>query len=174
MQETIALDLACGCGRDLVFLALRDWGRVVGIDYLPEQLERTKQLSRNHQVKDGKIELVERDLEASGLPLLEFPGTCHLVTVARYLHRPHFAELKKLLKPGGILVYHTFMKGCENSAIGRPRRPQFLLQPGELAENFNPSTGFEIIADRVVNIHDGRPTSFFVARRLSENTTENS
>ena len=32
--------------------------------------------------------------------------------------------------PGGVLIYETFAHG--NASVGRPSRPDFLLQPGEL------------------------------------------
>jgi len=34
------------------------------------------------------------------------------------------------LRPGGVLVYETFMAG--NERFGRPSNPHFLLRPGEL------------------------------------------
>lgn len=135
------------------------------MDYLPWQLEKAQIIADTHAV-ESRIRLINEDLEQNGLPVILFYGVCHLVNIARYLYRPHFEHYHKLLAPGGFLVYHTFMKGCEKTSIGRPKRPQFLLNPNELAENFNPKTGFEIIVNEVENIHDGRPTSFFVARKL--------
>jgi hypothetical protein len=38
----------------------------------------------------------------------------------------------EIVTPGGVLLYETFAKG--NEAYGRPRNPDFLLQPGELLE----------------------------------------
>ena len=90
----------------------------------------------------GRIHLLEHNLEASGLPE---GGSYHLVTVSRYLYRPHFPHLAQMIAPGGFLVFHTFMKGSELTAVGRPRRPQFLLNENELSSQFNPSSGFRII-----------------------------
>ena len=36
------------------------------------------------------------------------------------------------LAPRGVLIYETFAVG--NERYGRPRNPEFLLQPGELLE----------------------------------------
>jgi len=36
------------------------------------------------------------------------------------------------LKPAGFLIYETFAMGHEK--IGKPSRPDFLLQPGELLQ----------------------------------------
>ena len=56
------------------------------------------------------------------------------------------------------------MQGCENTAIGRPRNPKFLLAPNELAEQFK---GFELLLDELELLEDGRPVSAFIARKPS-------
>jgi len=56
------------------------------------------------------------------------------IVVCRYLHRPLFAALRESLKPGGILIYETFMQGHE--AYGRPTNPDFLLRENELEQVF--------------------------------------
>jgi SAM-dependent methyltransferase len=54
------------------------------------------------------------------------------VIVTHYLHRPLFDRLIEALRPGGVLIYETFMTG--NAALGKPSNPDFLLQPGELLD----------------------------------------
>ena len=55
-----------------------------------------------------------------------------VVLGTRYLHRPLFPQLLLSLVPGGILLYETFL---ERQAVhGRPTNPDYLLEPGELAE----------------------------------------
>jgi hypothetical protein len=54
------------------------------------------------------------------------------------------------------------MQGCEQTAIGRPRNPKFLLAPHELAEHFN---GFDLVLDETELLEDGRPVSAFIARK---------
>jgi tellurite methyltransferase len=197
LPQFCAIDLACGCGRDVVFLAKRPHWRVsIGIDYLEQQLEAVRSLADREQVAE-RVKVLQHDLEKDGLPCasvlrelvsatatttttttsapssettLATTASSHyqlfdLVTVARYLHRPLLPHLYSLIRPGGFLVYHTFMKGCESTQVGRPKRPQFLLQPDELRSVFGEQLGMEIIVDRVDTIHDGRPTSFFVARK---------
>ncbi|MGA0024934.1 MAG: class I SAM-dependent methyltransferase [Burkholderiales bacterium] len=52
------------------------------------------------------------------------------VVVTNYLHRPLLPQLLAAVAPGGVLIYETFAAG--NEAHGRPKNPDFLLQPGEL------------------------------------------
>ena len=58
------------------------------------------------------------------------PKRFDVVVVTNYLWRPLLPTLLNSLAPGGLLLYETFAMG--NEALGRPTRPDFLLQPGEL------------------------------------------
>jgi hypothetical protein len=54
-----------------------------------------------------------------------------VITVFFYLYRPLFPALITALKPGGMLVYETFL--LENHLrFGHPRRREFCLEPNEL------------------------------------------
>jgi SAM-dependent methyltransferase len=56
------------------------------------------------------------------------------IVVTNYLHRPLLPALAQALAAGGVLIYETFALG--NERFGRPRKPDFLLRPGELLEVF--------------------------------------
>jgi hypothetical protein len=49
--------------------------------------------------------------------------------------------LVRSVAPGGVLIYETFAAG--NETVGKPSRPDFLLQPGEL---LGACTGLQVIA----------------------------
>ena len=53
------------------------------------------------------------------------------------------------------------MEGCEKTAVGRPRNPDFLLKPGELAGIF---AGFRVLLDEIEVLEDGRSVSAFIAK----------
>lgn len=151
------LDIGCGAGRDLVYLAMHGW-QMTGIDYIPAALQRARQLAVSQQVS---IHTECLDLETGSDPFTHFAtGQFDLITVARYLHRPLFAWMKRLLKPGGVLIYQTFMQGAEQ--FGSPRNPNYLLKPGELAGLFADA---DILLDAVETLADGRPVSAFIARQ---------
>lgn len=115
------LDLACGRGRHARWLAARAW-QVMAVDRDREALSRLAGLAG--------VETLCADLEGGEWPLAgrEFDG----IVVTNYLFRPRFAALLACLKPGGVLIYETFMLG--NERFGRPANPEFLLRPGELLE----------------------------------------
>jgi SAM-dependent methyltransferase len=75
------------------------------------------------------------DLETDDWPVPETGGQYDALIVTHYLFRPHLAALPSVLKPGGLLIYETFAQGHE--MLGRPRRPDFLLAPGELLQVFS-------------------------------------
>lgn len=150
------LDIGCGAGRDMVFLAMYGW-QMTGVDYIPGALQRAQQLAASQQVS---VTTWLRDLETGQDPFADVAeASFDLLCVARYLHRPLFPWLKRLLKPGGTVIYQTFMQGAEQ--FGSPRNPNFLLKPGELASIFNDA---EILLDTVEYLDDGRPVSSFIAR----------
>ena len=54
------------------------------------------------------------------------------IICTNYLFRPRLDLMVSWLAPGGLLIYETFARG--NARYGRPANPDFLLQPGELAQ----------------------------------------
>ena len=147
-----AVDLACGAGRDSVYLAQRGW-QVTSIDNKSDTLERCKQLAHANQVD---IDTKFIDLEAEEKPLNNV--SADLVLIMRYLHRPLFPAIDKLLKAKGAIIYSTFMVGSEK--YGSPKNPNYLLKPGELADIF---ASYEVLIDEQRELADGRPVALFVA-----------
>lgn len=114
------LDVACGDGRHVRFFLERGH-RVSAVD---QDISGLADLQG-----DDRVEIVEADIE-DGQPW-PFPGrTFGAVVVTNYMHRPLFQVLADSLAPGGVLLFETFGQG--NERLGRPRNPDFLLQPGEL------------------------------------------
>jgi SAM-dependent methyltransferase len=115
------LDVACGGGRHARFLAAQGY-RVEAVDRDGESLQALAAVAN--------VTTRVADLEGGGWP---FGGECFDgVIVTNYLFRPLFPYLFAALKTGGVLIYETFALG--NEQYGRPRNPDFLLQPGELLQ----------------------------------------
>ncbi|MEC7584947.1 MAG: class I SAM-dependent methyltransferase [Planctomycetota bacterium] len=119
-DQSDVLDLACGNGRHLALLAsLGHW--VTGVD-------RDVAAARGPRLPG--VVLIEADLEQGPWPL---PGRqFDAVVVTNYLWRPLLPTIVASVAVGGLLVYETFMVGHEQ--YGRPRNPDFLLQPDELRQ----------------------------------------
>ena len=114
------LDVACGHGRHVRWLAATGH-RVTAIDRDAALLAPLADVA----------DTVQADLEASPWPLP--PGRrFDAVVVTNYLWRPLMPSLLAAVAPGGLLIYETFAQA--HAALGRPRRPEFLLVPGELID----------------------------------------
>lgn len=124
-----AVDLACGTGRDAVWLAMRGWS-VDAWDLLPDAVERAADLARRC---GAAIQTRVVDLESASLAAVE--AECDLVIAFNYLHRPLFEWIRRGVRPGGWVVYETFVEP-QRERYGKPRRREFVLRPGELRERF--------------------------------------
>lgn len=111
------LDVACGTGRHVRWFAQHGC-RVTGIDRNTEALAPLQALAR----------VVASDLETAPWPLGN--ERFDAVIVTHYLWRPLLPTLINSVAPGGVLLYETFSAGHQRQ--GRPIRPEFVLQPGEL------------------------------------------
>ena len=122
------LDLACGSGRHLRWLA-RQGFVLTGVDRDAGALAALREVA----------EVVVADLEIGPWPLGERRFDAVLVT--NYLWRPLWPRLRAALADGGVLIYETFADGQQS--IGKPTRPEFLLQSGELLQAF---AGLRVVA----------------------------
>ncbi|MGH8822469.1 MAG: class I SAM-dependent methyltransferase [Rhodoferax sp.] len=120
------LDLACGRGRHLRWFAQRNHP-VVGVDRSQVAIDSIADL-----VSAGQAEAVLADIENGPWPFASgvHQHTFDAVIVTNYLWRPLLPVIVASVAIGGVLLYETFAAG--NETVGKPSRPDFLLQPGEL------------------------------------------
>jgi SAM-dependent methyltransferase len=114
--DATVLDVACGSGRHLAWFLNRGH-TVTGLDRDIQTAKKTYPTAL----------LIEADIEANPWPLTQTFGA---VVVTNYLWRPVLPAITQSVAPGGVLIYETFATG--NAVFGRPSRPDFLLEPGEL------------------------------------------
>ena len=126
------LDVACGAGRHTRWLA-NQGHRLTAVDRNPEALAGLEHVAR----------VLCADIENGPWPLNA--ERFDAVVVTNYLWRPLWPTLLDSLAPGGVLLVETFAHG--NASVGKPSRPDFLLQPGELLQHCH--------GLRVVGFEDG-------------------
>ena len=83
-----------------------------------------------------------------------------LILGFRYLHRPLFPLLVDALRPGGLMIWETFTREQARRG-GRPKRPEFLLEEGELVTLVEP---LEVLRSREGE-YEGRWLASVVARK---------
>lgn len=128
-----ALDLACGAGRNALFLARRGLD-VTAVDLSGEALGILRRRSR--EIGLG-VHLVQADLERFPLPRERFD----VVVSTRFLLRDLFRPIRRTLKPGGLLVFETYNLD-ELEILGGDLRREYVLERGELRRAFS---GMEIL-----------------------------
>lgn len=154
-----ALDLACGRGRHAIYLAREGfqvdaWGRDA------DALETLRAQATARGITTITTRLV--DLERAP----EIPaGSFDVILVRYYLQRDLMPQIVRALKPGGLLVYETFLID-NHERFNHPRRREFCLNHNEL---LSLSAGLRVLAYRE-GAHDPQKGPFvasLVAQRPS-------
>ena len=147
-----ALDLACGRGKNSLYLAQRGL-TVTAADISQNGLDRLMQGARPLGL-EANIQPLCVDLDDYQFEKAAFD----LIVVVRFLNRDLFASIRTALKPGGILLYKTFNRRVLESRPGF--NPDFTIEAEELLEAFG---ALEVIVD---NRDDSRSDcAFLLARR---------
>jgi SAM-dependent methyltransferase len=149
-----ALDVASGGGRHALWLAER------GLDTLAVDRDATRVQSLTEESRRRQLPLRAElcDLENGHNP---FGVSAHdVIVVVHYLHRPLFPALISALRPGGLLIYETFIRA--QAERGKPTNPEFLLEPGELLDLIRP---LDVLVSREGD-YEGRMVASVVARRI--------
>lgn len=124
-----ALDLACGEGRNAIWLAKLGWV-VTAVDYSEVAIERARQLAAAQQVA---VEWIEADVTT----FVPEAGAFQLVIIA-YLQLPEssrrevLAHAASALGGGGTLFMVGHARLNLVHGVGGPRQPEVLWDPSEL------------------------------------------
>jgi dihydroneopterin aldolase len=131
LPKGLALDVAAGRGRNALYLAAHGW-TVEALDRDEEALATLAQAAQERHL--ATLTVRRTDLEADPvLPAARYD----LVVVCFYLQRSLFPALLKTLKPGGMLLYETFLID-NHLRYQHPRRKEFCLEHNELLRLTSP------------------------------------
>jgi SAM-dependent methyltransferase len=121
----VVLDLACGAGRHARLLAAMGY-HVEALDRDAAAIAALADIER----------VTTRIADIEGGPWPYDPALFDGIVVCNYLYRPTLDRVVAAIKPGGVLIYETFMLG--NEVFGKPSNPDFLLRPSELLDVVRP------------------------------------
>ncbi len=129
-----ALDVACGEGRNAVWLASKGW-RVTGADFSRAGLAKAQRLATDRGVE---VTWVEADV-------VEWrPATASFdLVVVMYLHLPAeqrrraLAHAAAALAPGGVLLVVGHDTSNLVKGTGGPQDPEVLFTPEEIVEDIS-------------------------------------
>ena len=121
-----ALDVACGAGRNALYLAANGF-TVSALDISTVALERGRRAAAQHGLE---IEWLCADLDEE--PERALPaGSFDLIVWVRYVHRTLMPHLLARLNRGGTLVCEQHL--ATDAPVAGPTSPGFRLAAGELA-----------------------------------------
>ncbi|TXI57967.1 class I SAM-dependent methyltransferase [Mycolicibacter arupensis] len=150
-----ALDVACGEGRNAIWLAQRGW-QVVGIDFSPVGLQQAAQLANRAGVAD-RIDFALIDVVTAPLPTGPFDAV--IVAYLQLAEDPRRVALRKAaaaVAPGGTLlvVGHDITNLTEG--IGGPQDPSVLFSPASLLDDLAGLDGIAVVrAERLHRVVAG-------------------
>ena len=124
-----ALDIACGEGRNSIFLA-RHGFRVTGIDISDVGIAKA--------VLQARAEGMEIDFRRMDLEGWQIDGLYDLLLHCNFLLRPLIPEEVRALAPGGLLLFDTIL---ESPQLLATHNPDFFLRYGELERTFQAFKG---------------------------------
>jgi SAM-dependent methyltransferase len=131
------LDVASGLGRHALYFSQ--------LNHPVTLIDKAQAAIKNIANKlPHSARCISADIENTPWPLLDAAGRPQqfaAVVVTNYLWRALLPTLTASVAPGGVLIYETFAAG--NETVGKPSRPDFLLQPGEL---LSACAGLRIVA----------------------------
>ena len=126
---TKALDIACGEGRNSVFLAQHGFN-VIGLDISDKGLEKGVKRSQavGVKVKFKRVDLDDYTIQDRFDLIINF----------NFLQRELIPSEVAALNPGGVLLFDTIMA---SEQLLLSHKPSYLLQPGELFRLFGKLQG---------------------------------
>lgn len=119
-----ALDLACGEGRNAVFLARKGF-EVVGVDISKVGLRKARKLAKEAGVK---IHTICADLKAYRIEKEQYD----LIANFYFLRRSLIPKIKRGLKKGGRVIFETYTLEQREIGVEGPKQAHYFLKPNEL------------------------------------------
>ena len=152
-----ALDIACGKGRNSLYLA--ELGcEVVAMDISAVALDEGRQRA---ELKQLRIDWRQADLEEVQLDEAAFD----LVVNFNYLQRSLMAQIKRAVKAAGHVIFETYL--IDQKELGHPTNPDYLLRHNELLEQFR---DFRVLYYREGKFSEGGEASYragILAQRIA-------
>jgi len=143
-----ALDLACGEGRNAVWLATRGW-TVTGVDFSDVGLDKARRMAAE---KDVDIELICADVTTWEPPSDNFDlvAMCYL-QLPRDHRRAALGVAARAIAPGGTLVVVAHDSANLTGGSGGPSDPDVLYRPSDVVADLD-TTGIVLTIERAETV----------------------
>ncbi len=140
-----AVDLACGEGRNAIWLAERGW-EVTAVDFSEVAVEKGRRLA---QSRGARVEWVVADLVTYGLSsdYYDLVLVCYLQTPEPE-RRSIIEQARQAVAPGGTFLWIAHDLSNLERGVGGPKSPAVLCSPRDVVADL---PGFEIRKAEVVH-----------------------
>jgi len=150
------LDVAMGKGRNALYLAERGF-QVEGVEIDAEAVRVCEEEARRRGVT---VQATTADLTRFQIP----KETYDVIVCFYYLQRDLIPQMREGLKPGGVIVYETFLID-QHLKTGKPGRREFCFEQNELLHLF--LQGFRVLNYREGFVSEDRASAALVARKMA-------
>ena len=152
-----ALDLACGTGRNAIYLA--------GLGFAVDAVDISTEALAIGRARASALPIcwLEHDLDAG----FTLDANYDVIVNIRFVNVPLLESLLPSLRPNGVLIVEQHLATSRDDVIG-PRNPAFRVAPGELARLASALT-IERVEEDVFEDPDGRKAALsrLLARKPS-------
>ena len=126
LPHTVALDLACGSGRNARFIA-QSATQVIGIDISDVAIAQARELASGLD----NVDFIVADLD-NGVGLEQH---FDLIVMVRYVNLELMQALPDLLVPGGAILIEEHLRWDDpDLELAGPQNPDFRTDPGAVAQ----------------------------------------
>ena len=147
LPDGTALDIACGAGRNALYLASCGYA-VDAVDISAIALERGAAKAAEVGLD---VNWICADFDEDELPDNHYDVIC----VSRFLDHRLIPQIHDRLSPGGSLVYEQHLR-TDDPNVGGPRSARFRLRPQELLSLFG-GLNVRFYYEGIVADPDGKP-----------------
>ena len=189
------VDLGCGSGRDVIFLAVNfDRANVIAVDNLPGKLREVQEFGQNYNVKNiipimkdmrkkGSLRALHAEvLNEKWLRNCARSKGAHVESLASTNDDDRVKDGFSIIVISRFLCRDIFHEIIELLKIGgivcvhsfmscnaKPKKIKDKVEEGELSKIFGPTHGMEVLRDTIyTQPNDGRKLSMFVAMKVHD------
>ncbi len=125
LPHSIALDVACGSGRNARFIA-QSAQQVIGIDISDVAIAQARELASHLD----NVEFMVSDLDDG----ISFEQQFDLIVMVRYVNFELMCMLPEFLVPGGALFIEEHLRWDDpDLELAGPKNPDYRIEPGAVA-----------------------------------------
>jgi len=159
-KKCFVLDAGCGDGVNLMVLQKMENLKIFGIDNNPLRVSRAKALFPNFNIKESDILRTDFNQEMFDIVILSH--------VLEHIEddRGAIDEIKRILKPGGILILLIPNEGCFLAQLRNKYLERSIMKNTDHVHFYTAGKIVRLAGEKNLKILDIKPMGFFVPHQI--------